>query len=159
MDDEVEKWIKHINARDLAGTFTDKTPGDKKTSEFCQLEFWIAAMKSSFGIETTSVQRPESDPPDFIVTQDGTEKSVEVTEFVNGDFLKKVAVERVRGQKYGSHHGIGFLESRWDRSKFLEHLSNLIEKKRRLYTSGNAKIHTLAIVIDEAWLNRDCVSQ
>ena len=155
--DEVRSWIERANARGISHIFTDKTPKDKLTAEYLQLSCWIGGMRSTFDVDIMKWRRPERDPPDFEVCIDGVWKGVEITEFVDGNFLKTVALKRLENETFNAYQGEGFAAAQWNETKFLDHLSSLLSKKSESMRKRAVQIDILAIVTGEPWLDREQV--
>lgn len=154
-EDETLAWIDRVNSRGVAGMFTDKTPEDKVRAEELQLRYLIDAMSNEFGVETEQFVPVQDDPPDFYVEQNGILRSVELVEFVNGAFLRKVAKGRLDGERYSAFQGEGFTNCQWGKDKFLAKLDELVIGKDTKYFERELSFDILAIVTDEEWLYRD----
>ncbi|MEO1638099.1 MAG: hypothetical protein AAFU41_02480 [Pseudomonadota bacterium] len=156
---DVNAWMVRVNSRGVSGLFTDKTPDDKQSSEYLQLSCWMDGMRESFEVDVAEHRAVAKDPPDFEVRIDDHWSSVELTEFVNGPFLKKVAMHRRIRINYNAYHGEGFVDAQWNKAKFLEHLNELIDKKAERLINQSISVDILVVATAEPWLYRTNVQE
>jgi hypothetical protein len=154
-----EYLIKLTNSRGNAGTWavdngTDEWRVGQKDIELLAARTWADAAKQHRHTIVSNPHPNPADPPDILAEVDGKQASIELTEFVNGQFLAKFKHENRNRAKpiYSAYHGQGFVDAQWDKQSFNKNLRSLIEGKCSKYAKGNKSFDYLVIYTGEKWL-------
>lgn len=164
--DELKRWTEIERRRGYAKKYARETAEEGAVVELDTAKEWAEAALTLWGMRVTNL-RSNSDlkgVPDVFGIMDGSEIGIELTEFVDGDFLDKVRASKPNAapmglHKYNSHFGQGFADSQWSEARFVSLLRESIEKKNTKYVRNGHVVDVLVLHTDEDWLTIENVEE
>lgn len=153
-DDEFARIVDAMNKRGNAAMFAGGNK-DKQHIERQAAEEWASSMAETFGLEITNVRSSDNDPPDCYATLAGKTISIEMTELVDGDLLRKIDHARQAGHTANS--STFFNDVQWTPSRLWTAIEKGVDDKDRKYAARGLKFDFLVMYTDEDWLSPQLV--
>ena len=145
----LEYWVDLINSRNgHGGVFaTANTSGVTELVERGIAEEFADALAHTDGLLLSDVISNSDDPPDCFATVDDRMIGIELVELVDAKALAKAK----KGHSPFKNSG-QFLETQWDRNRFVDKVNALIDAKHHKYKVKSHVFDCLLIYTAEPWL-------
>ena len=154
MDDHLKYWAGLIEGRGHAGAFARKTDEDLAIVECQTANEWCKSVADKYGLMVDRVIRGPAFnlPPDCYAELDGRRISLELTEWVDGDFIRSNRDAESQALLPSAYHGDGFVRSQWNETRLRRELAKRLKSKDEKYQRGST-IDVLIIYTGEPWLD------
>lgn len=144
---ELNRWVDIMNlAQGYGGVFNRKTASDKAIVEASTCQHWCESIAAEFGLSVGCLEQNSNDPPDFFVTIEGRQCSVELVQLVDEQHKQRCMQGEI------PYEGKLFLDMQWSQPRLATKLNELFGMKGDKYASTGLHIDALVIHVDEPWL-------
>jgi hypothetical protein len=128
------------------------TPDDRRLMEKTAAIEFANALRSKDAVDISDVTTSDVEPPDCFAQCNGRRVSIELTELVNSEILKKISVARRKQERAISTSRELFNEAQWTSQVLKSKIDERLNCKHNNYVRRGILIDVLVIHTAERWL-------